>query len=122
MNLTGIHEVTGLIPGLAQWVKDLMGCVAMGCGAGRRCSSDPVLLWLWCRPETTALIRPLAWEPPCAMGAAQENGKKAKKKKKTQDDPPRAQAPRDGPTPRGAGFSLHKPFSQWGGGKSRAEC
>ena len=22
-NLTGIHERTGLIPGLAQWVKDL---------------------------------------------------------------------------------------------------
>ena len=22
MNLTGVHEVTGLIPGLIQWVKD----------------------------------------------------------------------------------------------------
>ena len=21
------------------------------------------ILWLWCRPETVALIRPLAWEP-----------------------------------------------------------
>jgi len=29
-----------------------------------------VLLWLWCRLEATALIRPLAWEPPCATGAA----------------------------------------------------
>ena len=23
MNLTGVHEDTGLIPGLSQWVKDL---------------------------------------------------------------------------------------------------
>ena len=29
-----------------------------------------------------ALIQPLAWEPPYASGAAQENGKKTKKKKK----------------------------------------
>ena len=33
-------------------------------------SSDPMLLWLWCRPAATAPIRPLAWEPPYAMGTA----------------------------------------------------
>ena len=30
------------------------------------------MLWLWCRPVATAPIQPLAWEPPYAMGAAQE--------------------------------------------------
>ena len=32
----------------------------MSCYVGCRHGSDPVLLW--CRPVTTALIRPLAWE------------------------------------------------------------
>ena len=42
----------------------------MSCGIGHRRGSDPVLLWLWCRPAATALIRPLNWEPPNAVGAA----------------------------------------------------
>ena len=57
------YEVEGLIPGLAQWVRV------------RHCHE------LWCRlqmwlgsgvavPVATAPIQPLAWEPPCAMGAA----------------------------------------------------
>ena len=33
------------------------------------------MLWLWCRPAATAPIQPLAWDPPDAAGAAQENGK-----------------------------------------------
>ena len=37
----------------------------MSCGVGRRRDSDPVLLWLRCRPAAVALIRPLAWGPPC---------------------------------------------------------
>ena len=54
----------------------------MSCGVGRRRSSDPVLLWFWCRPASTAPIRPLAWEPPYATGAALEKTKKKKKKDK----------------------------------------
>jgi len=50
----------GSIPGLIRWVQ------------------DPVLLWLWCRPEATALIRPLAWEPPYAAGVALKREKKKK--------------------------------------------
>ena len=55
--------------------------VAMSCGVGCRCSSDPVLLWLWHRPEATARIGPLAWESPYAAGAAQGMAKRQKKKK-----------------------------------------
>ena len=45
-----------------------------------RRSSDPVWLWLRCRPAAAAPIRPLAWAPPCAMGTALK--KKRKKEKK----------------------------------------
>ena len=54
-------EVLGLIPALGQWVKDL---------------ASP---WLWYRLAATGLIRPLAWEPPYATGAALEKKKKKKK-------------------------------------------
>ena len=49
----------------------------MSCGIGRRRGSDLVLLW--CKPEATAPIRPLAWEPPYAAGCGPQNAKKTKK-------------------------------------------
>jgi len=53
----------------------------MSCGVGLRRSLDLALLWLWCRPSAVALIRPLAWEPPYAVGMALKRTKRQKKKK-----------------------------------------
>ena len=63
-NQTRNHEVSGLIPGLAQWIKDL------------------ALLWLRHSPVATALCRPLAWETPHAVSAALKRQKTKNKNKK----------------------------------------
>ena len=67
-NPTIIHEDVGSIPSLTQWVKG--SSVAVSCGVGHRLGSDPELLWLWHKQAAVALIQPLAWELPSAMGAA----------------------------------------------------
>ena len=54
----------------------------MSRGVGRRHGLDLALLWLWHRPAATTPIRPLAWEPPYATGAALEKAKRPKKTKK----------------------------------------
>ena len=55
----------------------------MSCGVGRRESSD--LQWLWRTPAAVAPIRPLAWEPPYAEGAALKVKRKKKKRQKIVD-------------------------------------
>ena len=56
-------------------------CCDLWC-RGCRHGSDPELLWLLRSPAATAPIRPLTWEPPYAVGTAQEMAKRPKKKKK----------------------------------------
>ena len=70
----------GLIPGLSQWVGDPV--LPTGRGLDCRCSLDLALLWLWHRLAATALIRPLAWDLPYAVGVALKSQKKKKEKRK----------------------------------------
>ena len=77
-NPTRNHEVASLIPGLAHWVKDLVLCCReLRCGSQTRLGSGIAVH----RPVVTAPVRPLAWESPCASGAALKR-QRAKKKKK----------------------------------------
>ena len=50
----------------------------MSCSVGRRCGSDLVLLWLWCKPAAAAQIQPLAQELPYATGVPLKKRKRKK--------------------------------------------
>ena len=54
----------------------------MSCDVGHRHGSDPTLLWLWHGLAAVAPIRPLVWEPPCAVDAALKRHNIYLKKKK----------------------------------------
>ena len=56
--------------------------MAVSYGVGCRHDLAPMLLWLWWRPAATALIQPLAREPPYAMSAAPNTTTQKNKKKK----------------------------------------
>jgi len=51
----------------------------MSCGVGQRLSSDPELLWLWCRLAAAAPIHLLAWELSYAALVVLKRHKKKKK-------------------------------------------
>ena len=69
----------------------------MSCGVDHRRGSDPALLWLWCRPVATSLIRPLAWEPPYAARAAQGKTKRQRPKKKKKKERKKRKNSQEGP-------------------------
>ena len=48
--------------------------IALSCGGGHRCGSDPILLSLW--PAATAPVQPLARDVPYAASAALKRKKK----------------------------------------------
>ena len=66
-NLTSIHEGAGQslasLSGSRIWCCRELWCRPQKC-------SGLAFLWLRCRPAAIALIRSLAWEPPCAVSAA----------------------------------------------------
>ena len=68
------------IPCLAQWVEG--SSIAVSCGVARRLGSDLALLWFWRSLAAVALIQPVAWEPPYAVGEALKIQKKKRRKEK----------------------------------------
>ena len=81
MNPTSTHEDFDPFPHSVGKGSD----VALSCGIGHRHGLDPALLWLWRRPAATASIWPLAWEIPCATGAARQKKKREREREREED-------------------------------------
>ena len=105
MYLTSNHQ---------DWSLASLSGVAVSCDVGHRQGLDPV--WLWDRPAATAPIRPLAWEPPYAMGTAlkRQKDKKEKEKKERKEVPGSLQAhvPSICGSTQGEGLSISTPRLQ----------
>ena len=71
-NLIGVHEDVASLPGLR-----IRCCCELWCRS--RWGLGLALLWLWCRPAAVALLCPLAWERPYAVGAVLKRQKKKRK-------------------------------------------
>ena len=69
---TSIHEAS--LPGLASELG-ILRCRELWYRS--QCGSDLALLWLWCRPATVALIRPLALGTSicCSYGSKKQKNK-----------------------------------------------
>ena len=57
--------------------------LAVSCGVGHRCSSDPTLLWLWCSPAATAPIQPLTLGTSMCLRCGPKKNKKQNQTKST---------------------------------------
>ena len=57
----------------------------MSCGVSHRCSLDPALPWLWCRPAPVAPIQPLAWGTSICRKCSPKKTKNKQTNKKKQE-------------------------------------
>ena len=76
-NPTNVYEDMGLIPGLVQWVEDLVFLWSRV-----QMQLESTVAVAMARVAVAALIQPLAWELPHVTGVALKSKKKKKGKRK----------------------------------------